>query len=183
MKRQNILGLIAALVTGTVVVAAAAAEGEKDIPLWPKTKGSPVVSEWFTDIPWRQKLGPYQGNKIDIAIVLPYDVLRPDAKTACTSAGLTPEQCMIEIGVSNIMGTLRTDTPYDSDDARSKGGTYCKDNADPKDTKLPCIEVKLELSNFWAQPEGKTLPPNTNTLNPQVFGFERVAGEKGQAPL
>ncbi len=184
MRRQTIVGLIAALLTGTVVVAATAAEGDNNrAPFWPKLKGDPVVTEWYSDIPWRQKLGTFQGNKIDVAIVLPYDVLRPDAKTACANPEedpvthvklppLTEEQCMIEIGVTNVVGTYRTDTPYDPDDAKSKGGTYCKDSGDPKDTKLPCIEVKLELSNWWAQPPGKTLPANTNTLNQQDFGNE-----------
>jgi hypothetical protein len=74
---------------------------------------------------------------------------------------------MIEIGVTNIVGTYRIDTKYDPDDPKIKDAKYC---ADPK---LPCIEVKLEVSNWWAQPSGSTLTPGVNTLNKQLFGNEK----------
>ncbi len=185
MKKQTIVGMLAASIAAGVVLVAAAAEiNYCDNGIWPKTacdsKGAPApeFKEWFTDVPWRQKLGTYTGNKIDQAIVLPYDVLRPDAKTACANVRdpvtgaprpLTQEQCMIEIGVTNIVGTLRTDTKYDPDDPKIKGAKigdtpYCQD------PKLPCIEVKLEVSNWWAQPSGSTLVPGVNTLNKQLYG-------------
>ena len=130
MKRQTIVGLIAASIAASVVMVAAAADVKYCANgIWPKVacdadgKLTPEFTEWFTDIPWRQKLGTYQGNKIDVAIVLPYDVLRPNAKTACSTAKpvpLTEEQCMIEIGVTNIVGTFRSDTKYDPNDPRIK---------------------------------------------------------------
>ena len=104
-----------------------------------------------------------------MAIILPYDVLRKNARTACSNAKLTPEQCMIELGVTNIVGTHRIDTRYDPDDPRIKDATYCQD------AKLPCIEVKLEVSNWWAQPAGDTLVAGVSTLNKQLFGLETGA--------
>ena len=183
MKLQTIVGLIAASIAASVVMVAAAADGKYCANgIWPRVacdannNPTPELTEWFTDIPWRQKLGTYTGNKIDVAIVLPYDVLRPNAKTACSTASppLTEEQCMIEIGVTNIVGTYRIDTKYDPDDPKIKdakiGATpYCQD------PKLPCIEVKLEVSNWWAQPSGSTLAPGVNTLNKQLFGNEKDA--------
>lgn len=183
MKLRTIVGLAAASIAASVVVVAAAADADGKYcanGIWPRiacdNEGNPTpeLTEWFTDIPWRQKLGTYTGNKIDVAIVLPYDVLRPNAKTACSTAvpPLTEEQCMIEIGVTNIVGTHRIDTKYDPDDPSIKdakiGDTpYCQDRT------LPCIEVKLEVSNWWAQPSDSTLPPGVNTLNKQLFGNER----------
>ena len=81
---------------------------------------------------------------------------------------------MIEIGVTNIVGTYRSDTKYDPDDSNIKNAKigetpYCQD------PKLPCIEVKLEVSNWWAQPSGSTLTPGVNTLNKQLFGNEKDA--------
>ena len=156
MKRQTIVGLIAALTTGTVVLAAAAAEGDNRAPFWPRLKGSPVVTEWYMDVPWHQKLGTYAGNQIDQALVLPYDALGQAEKDVCSNLEppLSEEQCMIEIGVNSIIGVKRTDTPYDSDDVKAKGGTYCKDAGDPRDTKLPCIEVRLEISGWWTRGTG-----------------------------
>src|ERR671913_606641 len=130
-------------------MVAAAADGKYCANgIWPNVacdadgKPTPELTEWFTDIPWRQKLGTYTGNKIDVAIILPYDVLRPHAKTACSTAKpvpLTEEQCMIEIGVTNIVGTYRIDTKYDPDDpkimdAKIGDTPYCRD------ATLPCIK-------------------------------------------
>ena len=52
---------------------------------------------------------------------------------------------MLEVGVANILGMLRTDTPYSKTDRRIQGAAECKDPS------LPCIEVKLELSSFWTR--------------------------------
>jgi len=169
MKRQAIVSMIAGAIGAGVVLVAAAAD-DAGSP-WPRVTGAAVVQEWYTDIPWRQKLGTQNGNKIDIAIVLPYDVLRPNAKKACEEAKLkdptfTEERCMIEIGVTNIVGTLRTDTLYDKADPKIAKAKYCSDG------ELPCIEVKLQVSNWWAQPATTTLTPGVNTLNKQLFGIE-----------
>ena len=38
----------------------------------------------------------------------------------CTNSKLTQEDCMIETGINNILGTLRTDTPYNPLDPKIK---------------------------------------------------------------
>ena len=165
MRSRTIAGLLAASIAGTVVLVAAAA-GTGDRPtFWPDVTGDPVVKEWYSDIPWNQKLGTFRGNQIDQALVLPYEALGAEAKKTCTNLGLSEEQCMIEIGVASILGTLRTDTAYDPQDKAIKATAYCQD------PKLPCIEVKLELSRWWAQPTGKNDDPIA--LVQQTFGYER----------
>ena len=79
--------LIAALTVGTVVLLAAPPPSAQDretgnrAPFWPGTKGPPVVKEWYTDIPWHQKLGTFAGNEIDEALILPYEALGDQEKT------------------------------------------------------------------------------------------------------
>src|SRR4029079_19576325 len=84
-------------------------------PVWPGVLRVPVVTEWYSDIPWTQKLGTYRGNEIDVALVLPYEALEqlPDDVTKyCRDNHLTKEACMLEVGITNVLGILRTDTPY-----------------------------------------------------------------------
>ncbi len=180
MRNRTIVGLIAALVAGSAVLVATAQGVDSRSPDWPKLKGPALFSEWYSDIPWRQKLGTFAGNQIDQALVLPYEVLGSAAQKVCSDmidpitkqpAPLSQEQCMIEIGVTNIVGTLRTDTLYDPADAIAKGGTYCKDGEGPG-TKLPCIEVKLELSLWKAEGTGQQLPARPIDLLQQPFGWE-----------
>src|SRR5271169_6587073 len=122
MGRLTIAGLIAAL--GTFVVVAAAQVSTPPVPgvtpappaqprysYWPAlgTNG-PVVTEWYSDVPWTQKLGTYRGNEIDEALVLPYGALVALGRNC---ASYTPERCMIETGINNMLGISRTDIPYD----------------------------------------------------------------------
>jgi hypothetical protein len=84
-------------------------------PWWPATKQNilPVVKEWYSDLPWHQKLGTYAGNQIDEPIIMPYGALPQADIDFCNSHGLTnPADCMIEVGVTNILGMQRIDTPY-----------------------------------------------------------------------
>jgi hypothetical protein len=92
MRPITIAGLIAALTLGTFVLVASAQETRA--PFWPATKGAPVVTEWYSDIPWHQKLGTFAGNEIDEALVLPYDALGEQEKAFCTNNMLTQEECM-----------------------------------------------------------------------------------------
>jgi hypothetical protein len=180
MRRLTIAGFVAALTLGSFVVVASAQDRPLPPPkcgpaytpppgnvpvsaCWPTLKGDPVVPvtkdgfEWYSDLPWRQKLGTYNGNELDEALVLPYGALVALGRS-CGS--YTPERCMIETGINNILGVLRTDTPYDKTDSLITGATYCNSNVHPK--SQPCIEVKLALSMFWTQ--------NSNTLQKRAFG-------------
>jgi CxxC motif-containing protein (DUF1111 family) len=143
MRIRTIVGLIAGTTAATIVLVATAQVSSRP-SFWPKTKGAAVVNEWYSDIPWHQKLGTRDGNEIDVALVLPYDALPPAEKDFCTREKLTEQQCMIEIGIVNVLGTNRIDTPYDPADPLFKPDE-CKDAA------LPCIEVKLDLSSFWTR--------------------------------
>src|SRR5580704_13648297 len=95
MGRQTIAGLIAALILGSFVVVASAQvtpappAQDRYATVWPAistTNGVPntVVTEWYSDIPWTQKLGTFRGNEIDEALVLPYDALGPNEQKFCT---------------------------------------------------------------------------------------------------
>src|SRR5579863_15109 len=159
MRSPNITGLIAALTVGALVRVAAAQEGSA--PFWPNVSGSPIVKEWYSDIPWHQKLGTYAGNEIDEALVLPYEALGENEKAFCASRNITQEECMLEAGINNILGMHRIDTAYDPQDQKIKAAPECKDAA------LPCIEVRLELSSFWTRSTGSDI-----ALLPRPFGTE-----------
>ncbi len=119
----------------------------------------PLVKEWYSDIPWHQKLGTFAGNEIDEALVLPYDALGAQEKAFCTSKNLKQEDCMLELGVNNILGMLRTDTLYAPQDPKIKAAPSARIRA------LPCIEVMLELSSFWTRSTGSAV-----ALQPRPFG-------------
>jgi CxxC motif-containing protein (DUF1111 family) len=153
--------LIVALTVAALPAVAAAQESAAHAPFWPDVSGSPIVREWYSDIPWHQKLGTYAGNEIDEALVLPYEALGENEKTFCTSHNITQEECMLEAGINNILGVLRTDTPYRSQDPKIQAAPECKDAA------LPCIEVRLQLSSFWTRSTGSEI-----ALQPRPFGKE-----------
>src|SRR4029453_10894494 len=121
----------------------------------------PVVKEWYSDIPWHQKLGTQGGNEIDQALVLPVDALPDKEQQHCKDKKIAEPDCMLEFGVVNVLGMLRTDTPYDTSDKKIQEAPECKDPA------LPCIEVALELSSFWSRVGG-----NGVELQKQTFGTE-----------
>ena len=130
-------------------------------PFWPAVDGAPLVQEWYSDIPWHQKLGTFAGNEIDQALILPYDALGDAEKALCAKRRLAPEDCMLELGVNNILGMLRTDTLYAAQDPRIQAAKECQDPL------LPCIEVKLTLSSFWSRSTGSAV-----ALQPRPFGKE-----------
>jgi hypothetical protein len=175
MGRQTIAGLIAALILGSFVVVASAQvtpappAQDRYATVWPAistTNGVPntVVTEWYSDIPWTQKLGTFRGNEIDEALVLPYDALGPNEQKFCTDNKLSEEDCMIETGIMNILGIYRTDTPYTL-------AAKCYSNLTPPQS---CIEVRLQASMFWTQAAGcastSTPPIPPCTVRPRVFG-------------
>jgi hypothetical protein len=180
MRRLTITGLIAALTLGTFVVVAAAQVSAPPVPggtpaptpqtrasFWPAlgTNG-PVVTEWYSDVPWTQKLGTYRGNEIDEALVLPYEALGPNEKAFCNNPTDPQKQaaCMIETGVNNILGTYRTDTLYDQANSKITAATYCKSQL--------CIEVRLQASMFLTRSTGGCFNPKLTPpcLQARPFG-------------
>ncbi len=137
-------------------------------PFWPAIAGAPVLQEWYSDLPWHQKLGTFAGNEIDQALVLPYDALGDAEKALCTTLNLTQEDCMLELGVNNVLGILRTDTLYAVNDPKILAAKECQDPS------LPCIEVQLRLSSFWTRSSGGAvalLPRPLGTEPPDANGY------------
>jgi hypothetical protein len=93
---------------------------------------------------------------------------------------VTDEDCMIEAGIVNILGTYRTDTPYKTDDSKITAAVRCTTNSltpPCATTKLcldtqPCIEVKLQLAMFWTRSDaaGSVLQ-----LQPRTFANDNPA--------
>lgn len=154
--------VIAALtVAGVVLVAGAQGIGNRaPAPFWPDVKGAPVLTEWYSDIPWHQKLGTFAGNEIDVPLMFPYEVLPQAARDYCDNHNprLDEEACMIETGVGNILGYHRIDTLYDPNDPKIKNAAEC---AAPNQ----CTEVRLEVSNFLARSTGSAV-----ALVPETIG-------------
>jgi hypothetical protein len=175
MRRLTIAGLIGASTLGAFIPVAAA---QNRAPFWPAITGAPVVTEWYSDLPWTQKLGTFRGNEIDQAIVLPYEQLGTKRQNFCRDNKITvQEDCMIETGIVSILSTLRTDTLYDQSDSNSKikASAYCKSNSSP--TSVPCIEVMLALSFFGTPGDNTSQPiPSDNKLQPLPFGKEPQQG-------
>ena len=139
-------------------------------PAWPQISGDPLIEEWYTDLPWHQKLGTFAGNTIDQVFVLPHSALKKVQKNLCMTLGLKDSECMLKVGVNNVLGVRRTDTLFDTSDPRIKAAEECQDS------KSPCIEVKLQLSSFWTQTED-------GSLAPRVFGTEPQQSPPGHPGL
>jgi CxxC motif-containing protein (DUF1111 family) len=155
------LTVAACSILAAVALDASAQDVRNRASFWPDLKGAPVVKEWFSDIPWHQKLGTFAGNEIDEALVLPYDALGEKEKAFCDRHNVSQEECMLELGINNILGMRRTDTLYHPQDPRIESARECQDPT------LPCIEVALELSSFWTRST-----PSGIELQPRPFGKE-----------
>lgn len=145
---RKLTATAAALLVGTSVLVANAQDTGNRAPFWPSIVGQrPVIAEWYSDIPWHQKLGTYAGDEIDEPLVLPYDALGPKETAYCAAQKppLGKERCMLEVGVVNILGMYRTDTPYLPTDPLITAAPECKD------ASLPCVEVTLALSSRWTR--------------------------------
>lgn len=174
MKSSPITRFFVALVLGTTTLVALAQQPllpptPVPPPWWPTTAGPAVVDEWYSDLPWHQKLGTYAGNQIDEPIVMPYAALPPDDQKYCNAEAAKPNaeaawkknkqaKCMLEVGVTNVLGMKRIDTPY------AKAGAI-KDAPECQDPDLPCTEVMIRVANFYAKSGGGKV-----ALAPRIFG-------------
>ena len=176
MRKLSILGIVASATVGAAVLGATAQDIAQRSSDWPAIKGPPVVNEWYSDIPWRQKLGTFSGNELDVAIMLPYDALPDTEKAFCAAKHMSQEDCMIELGVVNVLGTRRIDTLYDPDDPKlsQANAPECK-----KDSTQPCIEVLLELSSFWTRVSTSQVAGGEIALVARKFGKEPPVTDGG----
>ena len=62
MRKLSILGIVASATVGAAVLGATAQDIAQRSSDWPAIKGPPVVNEWYSDIPWRQKLGTFSAT-------------------------------------------------------------------------------------------------------------------------
>lgn len=155
VKRPSVWNLIASLLLGTVALVALAQSPVVERPsFWPRLNNTPnppvvTLSEWYSDVPWHQKLGSYAANEIMAPLVFPFEVLPADTIAYCNGLNMTQEDCMIEAGVVNVLGYHRFDTLYSTGDERIKKAAECA-------APFQCTEVRLEISNFAATVTGKT---------------------------
>jgi len=160
VKPISVPGLAVALLAGTVAFVVLAQETPTPrAPFWPALKPNvdATLTEWFSDVPWHQKLGSYAANEIMVPLVFPYEVLKldPGVKAYCDAPGgnpknkLSEEDCMIEAGVANILGYHRVDTLYDPDAPKIKAAGECQGA-----NLNQCTEVRLEISLFRNRASG-----------------------------
>ena len=131
-------------------------------PLGGSAPPTVLVEEFYTDIPWHQKLSTKDSNLIDIPMVMPFDAIAfKDAK--CKAANMTAKEkarCMLQYGIVNVMGMERTDTLYDS----GKAPANCPD------TNKDCVEVKLKVQRF-----------HSNTTNSEGYEADEIRNNPGMA--
>jgi len=98
--------------------------------------GEVLVDEWFSDLPWHQKLSTKDSNLIDVPFVMPFAAIE-----ACKPYKDSPEKvkarCMLQSGIVNVMTMHRTDTVYGPNDVPDSFHQYC--------TGRPCVQVKLDI--------------------------------------
>src|SRR4030095_1451645 len=84
MTNLIIASLLAVLTGATVVLVAGAKAAnigdppcpvvrDKDerAPFWPGIDSTSIVDEWYSDVPWHQKLGTFAGNEIIAPLIIP----------------------------------------------------------------------------------------------------------------
>lgn len=109
--------------------------------------GDKLVTEWYADLPWHQKLSTKDSNLIDTPFVLPYAALLPDLCKIKINNEIDEPRCMLRYGVLNIMAMQRTDTLYNKGEAPTDEN--CTD----------CVEVKIRIQRV-------------NTLVDNVQGYQ-----------
>ncbi len=102
-----------------------------------------LVDEWFTDLPWHQKLSTVHSNLIDVPFVLPFDALRfddlGDGKNCKSAATPTAKaRCMLRYGIVNVTAMHRTDRLYAPGEAPA--GQDCNGS--------DCVETKFAIQRF-----------------------------------
>jgi hypothetical protein len=120
--------------------------------------GEVLVDEWFSDLPWNQKLSTWLSNLINTPFVLPFAAL-PAAYRENDACAADPARCMLRYGIVNVVGIHRTDTLYKGDEALTPDDCQAGD----------CVEVKLDIHRF-----------HTATDDPKGYAPEEIRNNPGQ---
>jgi len=99
--------------------------------------GEILVDEWYSDLPWHQKLSTKESNLIDTPFVMPFEAL-PNNVCQSANSQIEKSRCMLRYGVVNVMAMHRTDTLYKPNEASTD--KHCQDNN--------CVEVKIKVQRF-----------------------------------
>ena len=89
MKIRSILALGTALLAATFVMVVSAQNQNERAPFWPAITTNQLVNEWYSDVPWHQKLGTFAGNQIDEPLIMPYEALPQNDKDFCDKKKLS----------------------------------------------------------------------------------------------
>ncbi|PZN80518.1 MAG: hypothetical protein DM484_09845 [Candidatus Methylumidiphilus alinenensis] len=111
----------------------------KPIDTPPTANGELLVDEWFTDLPWHQKLSTKDSNLIDVPFVMPYAAINK-AAVDTDYCNQSHARCMLRYGIVNVMTMHRTDTLYLPSDIPP---SYNQDCSDGK-----CVQVKLDIQRI-----------------------------------
>lgn len=127
--------------------------------------GARLVDEWFSDLPWHQKLSTLHSNLIDIPFVLPHAAISSDfcPRDATPTA---KARCMLRYGIVNVMAMHRTDTLYQPGEAPE--GQDCE--------RDDCVEMRFEFQRLHTQtddPRGHAPDIVTNDTHQEIpsLGF------------
>lgn len=102
------------------------------------TSGQTVVDEWFSDLPWHQKLSTKDSNLIDVPFVMPAAAI--NAADCQGTDKVKKARCMLRYGIVNVMTMHRTDTLYAPNDIPPSYNQDCSDR--------PCVQVKLDIQRI-----------------------------------
>ena len=163
MKRPAITSFIAALSLGTVALVALAQIRRGRPDYWPtdQTGHADARPSGFRTFPGTRSSARTRATRSSSRSSFPTRCCAQAEIEYCNAPGgnpalkLSQEDCMIEVGVANILGYHRIDTLYDPTDSRIS--KEC--------TTQACTEVRLEVSNFIARSTGSGV-----ALKPEVIG-------------
>ncbi|MGB5832939.1 MAG: di-heme oxidoredictase family protein [Thiohalocapsa sp.] len=143
MKRFLTSSLLACFLA---VDAVAVADGP------PPATGERLLEEWYSDLPWNQKLSTKDSNLINVPFVLPCEALPQEYRSKYGISSqeeckdktrrLQAARAMLDYGIVDVMGVYRTDTIYKA----GEGPTPDQCQGD-----RPCVELKLQIQRFHTQ--------------------------------
>ena len=130
--------------------------------------GDKLVDEWFSDLPWHQKLSTRDSNLIDIPFVLAPAAISQDFCPSSLDA-TAMARCVLRYGIVNVMAMHRTDTLYlPGEVPKFPFLENCQDGQ--------CVEMKFDIHRFHTQtkdPSGYAADIVTNDSYEIVTNFPK----------